>query len=39
MIFSGLQPQVLEQFDRWSFNESPIYNNAVEAIDSIPLKG
>lgn len=38
MIFSGLQPQVLEQFDRWSFNESPIYNNAVEAIDSIPLK-
>lgn len=38
MIFSGLQPQVLEQFNRWSFNEVPIYNNAVEAIDSIPLK-
>ncbi len=38
MIFCSLQPQVLAQFNRWGFDESPIYNNAVEAIDSIPIK-
>ena len=38
MIFCALQPQVLAQFNRWDFSEAPIYNNAVEAIDSIPIK-
>ncbi|MFA5468600.1 MAG: SulP family inorganic anion transporter [Sphaerochaetaceae bacterium] len=37
VIFCGLQSQVAHQFQRSGFTDVPIYANAVEAIDSIPL--
>lgn len=42
LLFCGLQPQVNRQFQRAGFNEAvgedAIFNNAVEAIDSIAVE-